>query len=393
MNLKPGYRRIICLLLFIISISFPCKASYSDTILNKNYPYPEIKIHYGFIIRHHKGMAHLTDHHFPSCELNLIRQTDGSKPWQQIYGLPQTGLCFWYSDLGHSIYLGSSYALVPFINFPVFQNPHFRLNYRFGIGLGWLTKRFDATDDYRNIAIGSNLNAAIKMNFEAEWYFHQFIFSSGLGLTHMSDGAFSFPNLGINIATVNVGAAYQLKTQKYSQNNSFIGAHENASLSSKLKTQNLNKQFPFQRNSYLYIIANIGIKSVSPPESRHYPVYNISGEYLKKTSLKSEFGAGIDLIYDLSEPVTLKHLGDTINQSWKAIKPGIFFAYQLDISKLKLQFNLGRLLYSRYHGEGYFYDRIVLRYPLSERLLVNFSLRSFNFKADATELGLGYRIK
>ena len=321
-------------------------------------------------------MAHLTDHHFPSYELNLVRQTDGSKPWQQIYGMPQIGACLWYSALGNSEYLGESYAVVPFINFPLFQNPHFRFAYRFGIGLGWLTKSFDINSDYRNTAIGSKLNAAIKMNFEAEWYYRHFIFSSGLGFTHMSDGAFSFPNLGINIATVNVGAAYKFGFPV-----------------SSFQFPVSKKEFPFQRNSYLYIIANFGVKKVSPPGSKPFPVYDVCGEYLKRVSLKSEFGCGLEIAYDLSNVSILKQLGDTLAQSLQAVKPGIFLAYQLNISKLKLQFNLGRYIYAKYHAEGYVYNRIILRYPLTDRLLINLSLKSNNFKADVTEFGICYRMK
>ena len=83
-----------------------------------------------------------------------------------------------------------------------------------------------------------------------------------------------------------------------------------------------------------------------PPGSNNYAVYDLEAECLRRISYKSEIGGGVNLIYDFSLPALQKQFGDTITQGTQSLQPGIFIAYQLDISKLKLQFNLGNYLYS-----------------------------------------------
>jgi len=39
----------------------------------------ESKVHYGFVMAHHKNMEHLVTGHFPAFELDFGRQTNGEK--------------------------------------------------------------------------------------------------------------------------------------------------------------------------------------------------------------------------------------------------------------------------------------------------------------------------
>ena len=382
--------RVLCLLFLFSSIIY-LKAAQNDTV-KTNIIFPEFRFHYGFIIRHHNDIAHLTNSHFPAYEFNIVKQTSGNKLWQQIYAYPQIGISFLYSTLGNNPYVGNAYSLTPYINFPLYQTSHFRFCYRFGTGLSWLTKKFDVNTDYKNIAISSNVNASIRTDFEADWYINSskskvqsskfnnnsnFIISTGIGLSHYSNGGFKQPNLGLNVATLSVGIAYQLTTQ-----NSKVKSQK-----SKLLTSNF--QHP---TSCIQLIVYAGSKGIFPPESKNYAVYEIDGEYLKRISYKSEIGGGVNLVYDFSLPALQKQFGDTITQGLKVFQPGVFIAYQLDISKLKLQFNLGSYLYSAYKQNGSVFDRLILSYPLSEKMFMNLSLKSYYFKADVTEIGIGYKL-
>ena len=78
-----------------------------------------------------------------------------------------------YTSLGNNPFVGHAYSLTPYINFPLYQTPHFRFCYRFGTGLSWLTKKFNVNTDYNNIAIATNINASIRTDFEAHWYIQQ----------------------------------------------------------------------------------------------------------------------------------------------------------------------------------------------------------------------------
>ncbi len=346
---------------------------YSILHTNKNF-LAEAKIHYGFIMRHHKNMANMTNIHLSAFEFSISKQTDGNEIWHNAYAYPQYGISFWYSSLNNSEILGRAYAINPYINFPLFAKHSFRLSYRFGVGLGWLSKRFDTRNNYRNIAISSRINSTIRMNLQSDFTFGNIVISPGLGMTHFSNGNVKKPNLGINIVTANLGLTYTF---------------------GKLKYDNLiRKNMPKLTNSSdLTLIANIGTKAINKLGWNDYFVYNFELSYLRKVSYKSRFGAGIDLFYDIAESVILQNSGENISHNWQVIKPGVFAAYQLDISKLSLNFNLGRYIYSKYKGDGYIYNRLAIRYAVSKNVFLNISLKAHFAKADVTEYGIGYKLK
>jgi hypothetical protein len=374
------------LFLFFIAIVYHLSAFCTQDSIFKIKPSTysiETKLHYGFIIRHHKDIAHLTNRHFPAYELNLVRQTNGNKLWQEKFAYPQIGISILYSTLGNNPYVGRAYSLTPYINFPLLNNPKLRICYRFGVGLSWLTRKFDVRSDYRNIAISTNVNASIRTDINLQLKINNLQLITGIGLSHYSDGGFKQPNLGFNVATAFVGMAYEFQSSRF-QVSSFKFQQSKSQL----------KPYDLRLATYdLRLILSAGSKGTFPAGSKNHAVYNIESEYLKKVGYKSEIGGGVEIVYDFSIPKLLKQFGDTIKQGLKVFQPGIFIAYQLDISKLKLQFNIGTYLYTAYKENGNLYERLVLSYPLAEKMFVNLSLKSYYFKADVTEIGLGYKIK
>ncbi len=314
-------------------------------------------------------MGLLTDRHFPAVEINLLNQTPGNKAWHNIYKFPQYGLNLWYSDLGANPYTGKALLLVPFINFPLKRYNNSSLYLYVGTGLAYLSKTFNVKENYQNIAISTHFNAAIRLNLKYVYSLKKTDLSLGLGLTHISNGAFKKPNLGYNIPTINLGIAYsELSKRKF-----------------------LKRQIPlFTRNNNFSILFNYSNKALYPPGWKSYSAYNIQAGYLYSATLKSSLGINAELIYDRSEYEMCKRSGDTLKSEFATIKPAFSFAYCLKIEKLELQFHLGTYLWSKYKEEGYIYTRLVIRYKLTNKFFTNLSLRSHYFKADATEIGVGY---
>jgi hypothetical protein len=127
----------------------------------------EGRVNYGFLINHHLEMQ-IFNSHFPSFEINLGKETFGERRWQRMYSYPFVGAGYWYSHLGNSPYLGSAHALFPYVNYPLVRDIKHELNFRFGLGLAYLTKRFDRIDNYKYLAIGSHVNAAV--NLPLDWH-------------------------------------------------------------------------------------------------------------------------------------------------------------------------------------------------------------------------------
>ena len=275
----------LSLLLSILLFSYSITAQNNEQVFYNNLIIGT-KVHYGFVMSHHKSMGHLTTSHFPAFEIDFNKQTYGKKLWQQLYNYPVIGIGYWHSDLGNSTILGNVHAIFPYINFVLKKQSNFTMNFRFGLGFGWLNERFDRFENYKNIAISSHLNGCMNLNYKLEWEFNRMFFSTGIGLMHLSNCAYKIPNLGINIGTVNLGVSYKIDNSKR-----------------KLIKNDLDT---VKKSSDFYIIVSYGIKEIYPPCGKKYSEYDISLNYSKILSHKNKILAGIDLFYDESNIEILK---------------------------------------------------------------------------------------
>ena len=335
----------------------------------------ETKLHYGFVISHHASMQHLTAGHFPAFELNFGKQTNGKKQWQELFNYPVMGITFWYANLADPKVLGSAYAIYPYLNFHLYQENSFSLNYRFGTGIGYLTKKFDRLDNYKNIAIGSHFNITLNMFYELKWILFKKIFiSGGIGLTHFSNGSLKTPNLGINIPTVNFGLAYKFSSSE--------------KLLKSIDTTH-NKKYKTEIQSFL----SGGMKQINPPDGKEYGAFSLSTSFMEPLNLKRKIGLGFDLFWEYSNIKILENNDVEVKHDYEIIKPGIHIAYQLDFSKLSFVTQFGVYLYAKEKSDGSIYSRFALRYKLNNKFLLNLALKTHLTKADFIELGLGYSIK
>jgi len=369
--------RIVSILFFILFVSPFCLSASERFSPGDSTKYiVETKVHYGFVITHHKNMAHLTTGHFPAFELNIGKQTHGENDWNALYKYPVIGVSLWYADLANPEILGSAFAAYPSLNFHLAQSNSVALNYRFGIGLGYLTKKFDRLDNYKNIAIGSHLNVAINMLYELKWKVSHHCFLSGsIGITHFSNGAFKAPNLGINISTVSLGAAYIFK-----DNSVIIRPKEISFDKDKKKLE-------------IVTFLSGGMKEIYPAYGDKYGAFSLSTSFQKPLSLKRKICAGIDLFWVFSNIRSLKRKGIEVEHSWEVIRPGIFIGHELEFGKLSFGTQVGYYLYAKDKSDGNIYCRFPLRYQISNKLFANLALKTHFAKADFIEWGIGYKFR
>ena len=82
--MKPGTVINVFILSFILSGTY---ASDKGDIFNN--VYIDSKLHYGFIIPHHKSIAYLLERHVYGFEINVSRPTYGRHIWEQLYRNPR----------------------------------------------------------------------------------------------------------------------------------------------------------------------------------------------------------------------------------------------------------------------------------------------------------------
>lgn len=338
----------------------------------------EAKAGYGFLIPHKLEME-IFNAHFPSFEIGISKKTFGSSRWEFMYGYPVVGVALWYSNLGSSPYLGDAYALFPYINFPITPNKPTRLYFRTGIGLGYLTKHFDRLDNYKNIAIGSTLNAAVSLSLELRIrIMSRLHFNASMSLTHFSNGSMKTPNYGINIPSIYAGVAYKLsKENKYQ------------------KRKLLPKLYPYEFDGKKFfniqLGGGIGYKNMNAEVGGSYMVYAGYVNVMKQVSFKSRLGIGFDVSYDgTDQKIVETENGVEDESSLPYIKTGGNVGWELMISKVSFMLNVGGYFSGKYQKEGGIYEKLSFLYYFNDHIYSSITLKAHYARADYITIGIGY---
>lgn len=333
---------------------------------------PEGKIHYGFIIPHRTGMKNLITGHVKALEINYDIPTYGKKEWEQIYNYPTWGLSCFIADLGNPVQLGFATGLFPYVNFPKIKTERFRFSYHVGWGLGYVSKAFDRTENYKNTIIGSNMNAIISLGLESELKVSgRLSANAGMSFTHFSNGAFTVPNLGINIPSVNLGISY-------------LAGNPNQ----EFRRDSIGKP---KKNYEVSFIFSGGLKSVYPlGNTKKYPAFSFSTTFGTFRSQKNRLVAGMDVFYNTALFDYFQRAEIPVSGKWEMIQPGVSLNYIATVSRINIIIGMGTYIYSRYTFDGKYYHRIGMRYRINEHLFANLTLKSHFFKADFSEWGIGY---
>ncbi len=339
----------------------------------------ETKLHYGFLIPHHREMDILNSH--MNCwEVTLSKATYGQTRWEYMYNYPVIGLAFWYSDLGNSPYLGSGTAVYPYVNFPLLRDNRHTLSFRLGVGLGFISKPFNRKDNYKNIAIGSHLNAAVNLMLEySQKLGDRFTFSGGIGLTHFSNGSMKTPNFGINIPSINAGLGYRL-------------SRKNAYQRKKLMPELYPFEFDGKKFFYINISLGLGYKNMDAEFGNRYFASTLFANVFKRITYKSSVGFGFDLSYDESDKIILQKKTIEFDSDLQIIRPGVNLAYEMIMSRVSIVANLGIYLGGREKSDGDIYEKLAFKYSITELFFANVTLKAHAARADYIAFGVGYRI-
>jgi hypothetical protein len=340
----------------------------------------EGRFYYGFLYAQHIELERF-NRHFPVFEINLQQETFGKRIWERIYNYPEIGMSFLYTGLGKSPELGSAISIFPFIDFPLARIKNFSINFRFGLGLAYLTKRFDRLTDYKNLAIGSHINASANIMFKARYKLNQrFTLSLGFGLQHFSNGSLKLPNYGINIIALNAGVAYRL-------------ARENKSLGDRFIPPTEPYSAIIRHNIEFDVGAALGWKNMKAVLGQNFMVYHLYENTFFPVKRKSKWGFGLDLSYDESLVKILENDGVDVSDKLKIIRPGINAAYMLVLSKLDFIFNFGYYLGGLYKSDGPFYEKLSFQYKFSKYIYTNVMLLVHWGRADYIGWGFGVHIE
>jgi hypothetical protein len=354
--------RILLLLLFL---------STANLSIAQHTPYAlGIKFHKGFIVAHRNSMGHLIKGHPHIAELTFGKTPTGNDKWHHNYNFPEMGLLAMYINHANPEQLGNAYTLMPYINFNLNKSKKIKLQFRAATGIAYLPTVFHPVYNHKNLAISSRLNGAVNLNFQTRVKLSEKIWwDNGISLTHYSNGAYSLPNLGINLATLNTGftipvgnplPAVPLQTEKKRHDNKLI----------------------------ISLMGVAGIKAFEPFGKKYY-IYTIRGLAEKSVSEKSAIGTGLDFVWNSSLPDKINKDTILINTTSDVIQSGLVFSYAFTIDKLSLFVNKGLYLQSN-DVMGLFYHRLGVKYRFKNHIIASFAIKSHFGYADHFEYGIGY---
>ena len=355
------------------SIYFSCSFSIcaKDRFLFFKITFRTAAIHYGFYFPGNVKSDYVIDSRPFLGEIDISSQTNGQKIWQQLNHYPVTGVGILFGKSGGDRYIGNIGALVPFINFPLNRGHNFKMDCRFGLGIGWVQKPFNVQTNYKDFVIGSHLNACINLQIlsgiqiEKHTYLHV-----GLSLTHFSNGSIKLPNLGLNIPALSAGLEYSFNVQP-----------------------KRIKRFvpPLQKKWHRYLFTFAAVKQAPPLESSLHLVNLMSFEIMKDISYTDRYGAGINLTYDRALSSEVPYSATfAFDESKLKLEASIYGAYEYVIGNLSIPMQLGIYLYNNY-GISKFYENIGVKYRLTPHWIAGVLLKAHLGNGDFIQWGVGYK--
>jgi len=379
--MEPQKRHIVFFaLLTLLLIGATAQAQIS----HRNYEI-EAKVHYGYMYfqndQYHSALGRYS-RHTPSYELSIHRNTYGEHRWEVLHNYPSIGLTFYYSDFNHdsiTAELGRVFALYPFINFPLNPSETSKLTFKLGVGLSWLTNKFDPKENYHNYAIGSHLNAAVNLSFEyRQRIVERLHWVSSVGLTHFSNGATRSPNMGINIFSVATGLSWYLLPPK-------------THIDKRLRPELYLFEFDGKKHFVTDYQYTFGVKDMSQQYGTHqyFFVHDLAVNFMFQLSERDRLGMGVEFVYDGSDKIT--------KPDWDFyLKPGLLISYEMMLDRLSFMFNLGLRNNTPLTSSQFgmlFYQKVAARYYITDGLFVTLAFTTYDIKADFISLGVGYHIQ
>ncbi len=366
LNTRHASKPYPLFILFFIYFTFSvltCQAS------NHIPPNSFISFYYqnGSILAHHKEMEELILKRTHSYKLEIGRKMSGLKKWHQNYHLPELGIGLSYNTLSNKEVYGEAFNTYFFINQNLLNISAWNLSYQMGIGVAYINRTFNETNNPFNQNISYPINAFLRLGFYLKYHINNSLSTQiGASLEHYSNGKTKIPNWGLNIFNYQLGISYFLS--------------EPTNYSSKEK-QNI-------RLNHLKIIYSWGYNE---KENRNYKKFlntSLSLSYERKIGAVNSLGLGTDLTFD-EAPYEIAKNSQANSPFKEGLDLGLHLGYTQYFGNIHLVIQIGHYLFESL-DVNHFYHKLGLHFKVNSFLIANLSLRTHWGKAHCIEYGLGY---
>ncbi|MFA7273678.1 MAG: acyloxyacyl hydrolase [Crocinitomicaceae bacterium] len=328
-----------------------------------------IRGHFGAILPHYELIYQNVNSPIKSIDISYSCKMTKDSIWDKIYKYPELELVLLYTSLGNKQVFGNEISIVPNFRLTLYRKNKFELFSKIGIGLSYVTKKFDPYNDVKNLAIGSRFNAHFNYHLGISYSLtNKVLLNSGLYFGHFSNGNTFSPNLGINYFTTNLGLAYSFgKLQSFEMKNERI-------------------KIPHKSSFAVYF--NVGFRNKPNGQKDIFPT-NLSFQYTKVITNKYQLGAGVDLFHD-------KSIEFDLQKKHEAFKPsdnyylGVFISQSMRYRNFHWGLQEG-INFMQSRTMEFVYWKVFLNYTFCENYNIRVSLKTHFLTADYPEIGFGYK--
>ncbi len=328
----------------------------------------------GFILVHRNNISHLVKGNPTIYELNIGKSSSGNKLWQIENNLPDIGISLQCIDFKNPLQLGYALTASPYIEIPLNKTPKIlRPIIRLCWGLTYITKSYDSIENKENRAIGSHFNSFVQ--FRCFWSFklsNLLRIEPGITFTHASNGKSKNPNLGLNVASLNLGLNYSIQS-KANQSITKVDS------STKAKSKN-----------ELIFFTAIGFnqKYIASPILKTF-IYSFA--YQRNLRNSHKYVLGIDVFFDQNYLIDYENVFKNKAQGIDQLRMSIKLGYSYNVGRLSFPFELGYYFFQKTNPDELIVNRLGVRYYSKTGLIAHFGLRTHFAVAYNFEYGLGYR--
>ena len=209
--------------LFIILILLP-NNSYAQLLPKGNYIEGGIQI--GRIYKHTAKIVIPVNELPPVLggELSWEMRCFGQKYWHSLSRFPRLGFIGNFNAF-RDPRLGWGVGIMPFVSMRFFKIGPVEMYGRMGMGLGYVSEKWDGYFNPMNNLIGSHVNSNVSFRLGLGIEAHKkFDIRPSFSFTHFSNGASQYPNLGINVMSFHLGLLFKNSPVELCD---FVHNHEN----------------------------------------------------------------------------------------------------------------------------------------------------------------------
>lgn len=361
----------------------------SSFIIKGSYQLGKVLPTNDFIRGNNSGKDLIDD--YQSFSILFLKQTRGTKLWEQLYGFPVFGIGIYSAHFNESTELGNPISVYGYFSGPFFRFNKLNFNYDLGLGLAFNWNDFNPSTNPGNIAIGADRSVHIEAGISLDYQLtKKYFLSIGGGFNHFSNGKLKMPNMGLNTEAVKLSLSYQL-------NNVPFG--------------NVKYEVPLFKKRYEWDISLFaGVENIiyngndvdvqTKYKGLFFPVYGITNTCNRVISYKSKIGVGFAASYNTALNAQIAadngELDEVDLPVGIHIMLSIYPSYELVIDKLSLIIQPGVYVYRKRTEElsPVFYQRIGIKYHFWNDYFAGLSLRATQFHvSNFIEWNIGRTIK